>query len=162
MKRIVLVIFLLCVSCQKSFQNPPLRVFPDMDDQKKVKPQSEFALFKHSQSLQHSVDDTIARGSLVQQKNTDIAHGEFLYSTYCLPCHGETGKGFGPVSKREAAALLRPPSLVDGATKNWSDEEIFNLITRGRGLMRPYAHLIDSADRWAIVKYIRKLQSGEQ
>ncbi|MBI2027566.1 MAG: cytochrome c [Deltaproteobacteria bacterium] len=148
----------LCGGCQRSFENPPLRVFPDMDDQKKVKPQSKFSFFEGGQSLQYPIEGTVARNDLDFTKNKNVDYGKFLYSSYCLPCHGITGEGYGPVSKREIAALLRPPSLKDGITRTWSDEQIHQLITQGRGRMGSYAHLINSEDRWAVVGYIRQLQ----
>src|SRR3989442_12779582 len=42
-----------------------------------------------------------------------LNRGKFLYETYCLVCHGEAGKGDGPIASRPPSGfLLAPRSLV--------------------------------------------------
>jgi len=47
------------------------------------------------------------------------ANGETLYVTHCLPCHGSTGEGNGPV----APMLEKPPvNLVEEDVRGDSDK----------------------------------------
>jgi hypothetical protein len=39
-----------------------------------------------------------------------------------------------------------------------TDGEIFNTITRGKGLMGAYGPVMPAPDRWAAVAYLRALQ----
>ncbi len=157
-----LTFLFLSTACDRS--KPALRVFPDMDDQKIVKPQTRQML---------PVEGTVARGQkpypykgnpdLAEQKlqnpleaTTDVLHrGQFMFNVYCLPCHNSDGKGMGPVVKRGFAP---PPPLDSDRVKNWKDGRIFHIITDGQGIMPSYAIQIDPIDRWAIVNYVRVLQ----
>ena len=84
-----------------------------------------------------------------------VAAGKKLADKNCVSCHGQQGKGDGPV-----AAALKPPKPEDFASprvKAESDGELFWKTTNGRGTMPPYKHLPDK-DRWDLVNYIRSLQ----
>ena len=50
-----------------------------------------------------------------------------------------------------AGADNRVPLLPDG--------EVFEYITNGKGTMPPYGSRLSVEDRWAIVHYVRALQS---
>ncbi len=39
-----------------------------------------------------------------------------------------------------------------------ADGDIFNVITNGRRTMPPYKYQVVTADRWAIIAYVRVLQ----
>lgn len=90
-----------------------------------------------------------------------LERGQERYNIYCLPCHGNTGKGNGPVVPRFPIAV---PTFVQEAgqprpaTLDWSDGKIYHMITMGRGAMSSYAAQVEPRDRWAIVHYIRLLQ----
>lgn len=86
-----------------------------------------------------------------------MARGKEMYDTYCMVCHGATGKGDGPVAEHMA---LKPPSLLTEKMNSWNDAEIYHVITDGRGLMGAYASQVVSDDRWAIVNYVRSLQKN--
>ncbi len=82
--------------------------------------------------------------------------GQKQYNTYCAVCHGYTGYGDGPVTPM----LAEVPSLMNQKIRSsWKDGEIYHIITMGRGRMLPYAAQILPKDRWAIISYIRLLQS---
>ena len=161
-KNIFLIsILIILLGCSKT--KPPLQIFPDMDDQKKVKPMAEYPLFKDGQSIQEPVPGTIARGELyssalrnpLSATEKNLKRGEFVFQNFCMPCHGTDAKGFGPVVQR---GFIPPPSLVTGRVKDWNDPQIFKTITEGQNTMPSYAHLVDREDRWAIILYLRKLQ----
>lgn len=86
-----------------------------------------------------------------------IAEGKKHYNIYCIVCHGETGDGNGLIVQK---GMVKPPSFIDGQTKNWSDGRIFHIITRGRGNMSGYAAQVKPETRWSIIHYIRELQKS--
>ena len=49
-------------------------------------------------------------------------------------------------------------NLHDSRIVKLTDGEIFNTITRGKGVMGAAGPLIPTADRWAVVAYVRALQ----
>ena len=90
-----------------------------------------------------------------------LARGQERYNIYCLPCHGNLGKGNGPVVPRYPVAVpsfIQEPGKPRPATLDWADGKIYHMITMGRGAMMPYAAQVEPDDRWAIVHYIRLLQ----
>lgn len=84
-----------------------------------------------------------------------LARGQQRYNTYCAVCHGYTGNGDGPVTPRFEGI----PSLNSDTIKNWSDGEIFHIVTMGRARMKPYAYQLEVNDRWAVIHYVRLLQA---
>jgi S-disulfanyl-L-cysteine oxidoreductase SoxD len=92
-----------------------------------------------------------------------INRGEFLYQTYCLVCHGETGKGDGPISSTVGGPFFGVRSLVTPEAIRSSDGFLYavtvNAQAMGRGLMPSYGDRIRGADRWDLVNYLRTLQA---
>lgn len=82
------------------------------------------------------------------------ARGEWVFRTYCATCHGPTGMGDGPVTRRGVPA---PTSLKSDRVRALTDRELFDLISGGRGKMPPYARMIAAEDRWKAVIEVRKL-----
>ncbi len=92
-------------------------------------------------------------------KATDKAameRGKWGYTTFCQPCHGESGVGDGPVSKKGMPGF---PINV-GLAPDYSDGHIFHIMTCGRGMMASYASQIDRDDRWKIILHLRELQKA--
>jgi mono/diheme cytochrome c family protein len=84
------------------------------------------------------------------------ARGDTLYQTFCATCHGQTGKGDGPVGRR-----LGAPPIVSDRSKAFSDGYLYSIVRYGRGLMPRYGDKVyDPVDRWAIVNHVRRLQQG--
>lgn len=88
-----------------------------------------------------------------------LKRGKQRFQINCTPCHGESGNGAGPVAKHW---LGIPPTanLLSELPKAIPEGQIFDTITKGKGLMGPYNGTITVADRWAIVAYVRALQFG--
>ena len=63
--------------------------------------------------------------SLNEQGSMD--KGKSLYTTYCLNCHGPTGKGDGPIGK-----MLIPPAANLTVIGEKSDKELLKTIQDGR------------------------------
>ena len=95
------------------------------------------------------------------------SRGQALYASNCVPCHGPTGQGDGPL-----AAGLRPPPRnfakgdfafdTDEDGRAGTDVDLTNVIRQGAAayggspLMAPWGQLRDD-DVHALVTYIRRL-----
>jgi len=75
----------------------------------------------------------------------------------CQPCHGERGRGDGPLA---AALAPRPADLVLHAAQH-SDEELFYVVTRGvAGTAMPaWREVLGAHERWEVVAYLRDLSA---
>lgn len=87
-----------------------------------------------------------------------LARGRERYDIYCLPCHSPVGDGDGRVARRGFPA---PPSYHSDRLRGVPDRYIYDVISRGYGVMAPYADRVAPADRWAIVAYVRALQLSQ-
>jgi mono/diheme cytochrome c family protein len=85
-----------------------------------------------------------------------LAKGKALYETYCLVCHGEQGKGDGPISSKIPA----PPSYTSDRVIAFPPGRIFHVITLGSGKMPSYAAQLSADERWQIVSYVRSSLQG--
>jgi len=94
--------------------------------------------------------------------SASINRGKVVYETYCLVCHGETGRGDGPISADAGGPFAGVRSLVTDTVGRRSDGYLFGVIVNaqamGRGLMPRYGDKIRGTDRWDLVNYVRTLQ----
>ena len=93
-----------------------------------------------------------------------IKRGKERFNINCAICHGLSGNGKGVTSKFGIlnAFNFHQPGSTDpaNATAYRPDGAIFDTITHGKGLMGSYGANIAVQDRWAIVAYIRTLQTA--
>lgn len=158
-------------------RKPPIEVFPDMDRQPKIRPQTPSSFFADGKASRPPVLGSVARGSqyLVEPLTTGLVNGstnfvevspmpvtaELMrrgrerYQISCLPCHGPLADGNGITRKFGMAVVA---NLHDKRIVSMPDGEIFSVITNGRNLMGPYGANVAVEDRWAIVAYLRALQ----
>lgn len=85
-----------------------------------------------------------------------LARGHERYDIFCAPCHGLTGHGDGMIVARGFPA---PPDYDSPRLRAADAAHIFDVITRGYGVMYSYAARVPPDDRWAIVAYVRALQT---
>lgn len=187
MRYFLLILFLSCAAVvsvlgfrgEKSTR-PPLELFPDMDRQPKLRPQTTADFFADGMSSRLPVEGTVARGSAyeISPMNTGrlpgdpgttnfvqnipvpvtprlLKRGQERYNIYCAPCHSVAGDGKGITGKYGMVGManFHDPRLVQ-----MTDGEIFDTITHGKNNMGGYAANIDISDRWAVVAYVRALQ----
>jgi mono/diheme cytochrome c family protein len=86
-----------------------------------------------------------------------IAQGQTLYVPNCVPCHGVSGKGDGPVG---LTLNPRPADLTLHAVPGvHTDGQLYDWITNGypASPMPAFGDYLSDEDRWNLVNYIRTL-----
>jgi mono/diheme cytochrome c family protein len=87
-----------------------------------------------------------------------LARGQERFGIYCAVCHGDDGYGQGMIVQRGFPA---PPSFHTDRLRQAPAGHFFDVMTRGYGVMYPYASRVTPEDRWAITAYIRALQLSQ-
>jgi mono/diheme cytochrome c family protein len=158
-------------------RKPPIEIFSDMDRQPKIRPQTPSAFFPDGKASRPPVEGTVARDSHFLDNPVDtgmvtgttnfvavnpvkvtdelMARGQQRFQINCSPCHGLTGEGNG-ITKSFGMATVG--NLHDPRIVQFTDGELFYVITNGRNLMGSYAAQVLPEDRWAIIAYVRALQ----
>lgn len=99
----------------------------------------------------------------------DAAAGKTVYTVNCLSCHGETGKGDGPVGM-----VLQPPPRnfsvgefkfdTNDDGKVGTDADLAGVITKGAGafggnqMMAPWGGMLSEDDIANVIAYIHTLK----
>ncbi len=91
-------------------------------------------------------------------KQKQTKRGQMVYQNFCQVCHGASGKGDGPVTQH---GYPPPPSILTERAKNFTDGQIFYIISFGYKNMPHYHSQISREDRWQVVEYVRKLQESQ-
>jgi mono/diheme cytochrome c family protein len=87
-----------------------------------------------------------------------LLRGQERFDIYCAPCHGRTGDGNGMIPQRGYPV---PPSYHIDRLRAAPVGHLFDVISRGYGVMYSYGARVEPDDRWAIVAYIRALQLSQ-
>lgn len=151
----------------------------DMHDQAKLQPYERSNFFADGRASRPPVPGTVARGRLDLDEHLHagrvdgelaatfpmdvdralLERGRERYAIYCTPCHGLVGDGDGMIVRR---GFKRPESLHLERLRQAPPGYFFDVMTRGFGVMYPYADRVSVADRWAIAAWIRVLQRSHQ
>jgi mono/diheme cytochrome c family protein len=180
MRRVLLLVLFLAVlaGCERLARN--------MYDQPRYKPLHESPLFADGTSARSPVPGTVASASgalagtssgrlgadreerQAEMEKADrlpfpitlqvLRRGRERFDIYCAPCHSPVGDGDGMVARR---GFPHPPSYHVARLREAPDRHFYDVMTRGYGVMRPYADRLAPEDRWAIVAYIRALQLSQ-
>jgi mono/diheme cytochrome c family protein len=99
------------------------------------------------------LNDTQAKaGNPIEATADSIARGQMLFSQNCTQCHGESGRGDGPLAN---SLPLKPANLYDHIPYH-PDGFFFSVITNGvGGIMPAFKNSIAEEDRWNILNYLR-------
>ncbi len=89
--------------------------------------------------------------------NASIQRGAQAYNIFCISCHGPSGAGDGPVTKR---GFPPPPPLPTGKSVQMKDGQLFHILTYGQGSMSSMAAQLDRSRRWDVINYVRSMQQG--
>ena len=117
---------------------PRIHRILNMDNQPSYKTQQANPLFADGRAMRPHVDGTVARGHLeaddalhlgrdeqgafidefpLELDAPLLARGQERFNIYCAPCHGDLGKGDGPVHQRAGAlgeGTWTPPTDLTG------------------------------------------------
>ncbi len=104
--------------------------------------------------LPATIDSMAAIPNPVPADARSLSNGRMYYQINCAVCHGESGKGDGPIL---ASKAIFPPPVIGAAAEARSDGYIWGVIRNGRGAMPSY-NRIEEMDRWDVVNYVRGLQ----
>jgi mono/diheme cytochrome c family protein len=88
-----------------------------------------------------------------------VQRGHERFNIFCSACHGMTGNGDGMIVRR---GFRRAASFNDDRLRQAPVGHFFDAMTNGWGAMPSYASQIPVQDRWAIIAYIRALQTSQQ
>jgi mono/diheme cytochrome c family protein len=150
----------------------------DMHNQPKYRPLRPSPLFADGSSARPAIDGTVARGALQEDEAfftgkvagvavrelpfkieaADLDRGEERFNIFCTPCHDKTGNGKGMVVQR---GYRQPPSFHIERLRQAEPGYIFDVMTKGFGVMPDYKAQIDPRDRWRIIAYVRALQLSQ-
>ena len=194
--RYFLAIFALCVLATVAvlgfrgthFRKPPLYIFPDMERQLKLRPQTANAFFDNGMSSRLPVAGTVARSQPIHvgekliypwqdaPLTTGLVTGttnfvelnplpvtdELLQrgqQVFNINCAACHSKvGDGNGTPKRIGAMAVVGNLHDKRIVELTDGELFNTISYGKNLMLGYAATLPIQDRWAAVAYLRALQ----
>jgi len=99
-------------------------------------------------------DAAAARRNPVAASADSVRKGAELYTIYCTPCHGTSGRGDGPVStKFVPPADLTNPDLQKVRTDGYWQ----SYLSAGGAVMPSYAEALTPEERWHVVNYVRTL-----
>jgi hypothetical protein len=176
----VFLVFLLAnlCSCNRERNNPGWDYFPDMFYSTAYETYSKNPNFKDGMTMRAPVPGTIPRDFSPFYYTNDpesrikagkelvnpvlvtpeaLSRGKTVYSTFCIGCHGSSGKGDGNLFP-SGLCPLKPLPLTAGSAVNLKDGEIFHTITLGIRSMGAHGSQIIPEDRWKLIIYIRTLQ----
>ena len=171
-------------------EDPPVHLTPDMDWQAHRLAQSHSPIFPDQRAMRPVDKNTVAHGFTEEQRAKNLkedsayfhgvnrsgqpvarmpiavdaallARGHERYGIFCAPCHDATGSGKGIVEQRSGGAFAGIPPYTLDRLKDAPDGELFQTITNGKGRMPSYAAQIPERDRWAIVAWMRVLQTSQ-
>ncbi|MCJ2053355.1 c-type cytochrome [Methylobacterium sp. J-070] len=137
----------------------------DMADQARAKTWDRNPFFPREITMRQPVAGTVPRSDPARpapQPETIsrdlLDRGRERYAVFCTPCHGQDGRGAGMIVARGF-----PPAgdLTAEPQRRASAADLYDAISNGRKAMLGMAQMIPSADRWAIVAYLRALQLSQ-
>ncbi len=83
-----------------------------------------------------------------------VARGEQMYKLHCQVCHGEQGRGDGPVGRK---FVPQPMELNFDYVQLQPDGQLFYTISHGSIAMPFYRQAMLAEDRWHLVNYITEV-----
>ncbi|MFQ6677114.1 MAG: c-type cytochrome [Fidelibacterota bacterium] len=172
------IVILLLIGLQRCLYMDPretnVEFVPEMVHSIPFDAFSENPNYPDGKTLQPPVKGTIARGFLpeyadgdlteelagnvlsnpVEPTEKNVMRGEWVYRNYCQVCHGLTGLGDGPVTKR---GVPPPPSLLSDKVMNMKDGQLYFIVSNGRGNMASYRSQVIREDRWKVIHFLRTM-----
>jgi len=172
-------------------RRPPLYIFPDMERQPKLRPETANAFFDDGLSSRLPVAGTVPRSQPIRVgeqlvypwQDTPVTTGRVTGTTNFvelnpLPVNAEllqrgqevfnivcaachSKLGDGNGTPKRINAMAVVGNLHDKRIVELTDGELFNTVSYGKGLMQGYAGTLPIRDRWAAIAYLRALQLSQ-
>ncbi len=176
-KSLILFLCFFSFACSKNPKLPGYEFMPDMVQAVPYEAFSQNPNTPDHKTLQLPAEGSIPRGfkpyhygntpeeaeragrelvNPVEASEKNLARGKKVYETYCMVCHGDQGKGDGPLIPK----FPNPPSFKTQPVKDYSSGRLYHAVTKGFGLMASYASQIPAEDRWKLVQYVQTLQKS--
>ncbi len=173
------------------FRHTSLYIFPDMEWQLKLRPETPNSFFPNGMSSQLPVPGTIPRGTPIQTTagpvypyedspvNTGFVTGTTNFveinplpiteslikrgqQRFTINCSPCHGQlADGNGITKKIGAMLVVANLHDKRIVEMNDGEIFYVITHGRNNMGAYGPNVTVEYRWAVIAYLRALQLSQ-
>lgn len=186
-----------------TFAQPPIRLFPDMDEQDRLDPQEPSDFFADGVGNRQPVDGTQPVGYQpdgatelggipeyefggmsgyyydgkiddyyssgmpeelgLTEDNVEpfLRRGHEMYAVNCSPCHGVSGDGLGITTSFGVPGVANL-TLENFGPESYTDGRLYHVIAHGKGNMGGYKHNLSVRDRWAVVAYVRVLQTARR
>jgi mono/diheme cytochrome c family protein len=90
----------------------------------------------------------------VPKSPESLARGREMYELHCLVCHGEQGRGDGPVGQK---FVPQPMELNLDYVQLQPDGQLFYTISHGSIAMPFYRQAMPAEDRWHLVNFIKEV-----
>lgn len=92
----------------------------------------------------------------VTADDVSLQRGGILYNIHCALCHGESGRGDGPLADYFTKT---PERLSSPRASAEFDGTVYLMILQGVGEMPSLAENITVRERWDVINYIRTLST---
>ncbi len=90
----------------------------------------------------------------VPKSPESLARGREMYVLHCLVCHGEQGRGDGPVGQK---FVPQPMELNLDYVQLQPDGQLFYTISHGSIAMPFYRQAMPAEDRWHLINFIKEV-----
>ena len=99
--------------------------------------------------------DILTKKNPVASSAAVLEKAKSNFEENCLMCHGENGKGDGPMAGmlKERPADISDPEMMQPMT----DGEFYWIITKGVKPMPPFETKLSDEDRWGLVHLLRSM-----
>jgi mono/diheme cytochrome c family protein len=94
----------------------------------------------------------------VPADEVSLQRGALLFSFHCVPCHGPTGEGDGPVVDFWQEGRRHPANLTEDRFREYPDGILYNVITQGLGGMPPLRESMTERQYWDVINFVHTLQ----
>ncbi|MBZ5660226.1 MAG: cytochrome c [Acidobacteriia bacterium] len=97
--------------------------------------------------------EVVNRKNPVVPSASSLAEAKKIFTVDCVMCHGQEGDGKGELA---VSMKLTPPDYRNEAAMNkFTDGELFDIITNGKGGMPPEGKRATPEQIWDLVNYVR-------
>jgi hypothetical protein len=143
----------------------PFSCFPRMRDQASIKPfekempevPANQVPFAGPNPLPLTEAEAARLANPVKPTADTISLGGIYYGYYCLMCHGQSGRGEGPVGQSYVPA---PTDLTSPKMQGLADGALARAMVLGSGHEPVLESTVPLERRWYIIHYLRSLRAS--